>query len=69
MPAGNLRIRRRRDGGTQVAFNGHALYYYQADTERGDAYGEGLDQFGSEWYAVSPAGEQVEQKGGGSGGS
>ena len=54
----------------QVAYNGHPLYYYRADTARGDAYGEGIDQFGGEWYALTPAGEKAEpehkQKSGGS---
>lgn len=57
----------RSDGGTQIAYHGHPLYYYQADTEAGDAYGEGLDQFGAEWYALSQTGQQVEPKGGSSG--
>jgi len=59
----------RGDGGTQVVYHGHPLYYYQDDTGSGDVYGEAIAQFGAEWYAVSPAGEQVEPKGGGSGGS
>lgn len=67
--AGKLSTFHRSDGGTQVAYAGHPLYYYQADTEAGDAYGEGLDQFGAEWYALSATGQQVEPKGGGSGGS
>jgi predicted lipoprotein with Yx(FWY)xxD motif len=67
--ASKLSTFHRRDGGTQVAYAGHPLYYYQADTEKGDAYGEGLDQFGAEWYALSPSGQQVEPKKGGGGGS
>ena len=59
----------RSDGSTQVAYAGHPLYYYQADTSSDDAYGEGISQFGAEWYALSPAGRQVEPKPGGSGGS
>ncbi len=59
----------RSDGSTQVAYGGHPLYYYQADTSRGDADGEGLSQFGAEWYAISTAGKQVEPKGSGSNGS
>ncbi len=59
----------RSDGSAQVAYGGHPLYYYQADTGRGDVYGEGLSQFGAEWYAISPAGQQVEPKGSGSSGS
>lgn len=69
VPAAELTTIDRRDGGRQVAYNGHPLYYYQADREPGDAYGEGLNQFGAEWYALSSAGQQVEPKGGQSGGS
>lgn len=64
--AGKLSTYRRDDGGTQVTYEGHPLYYYQADTGAGDAYGQGVNQFGAEWYAISPAGKVVEKKGGGS---
>lgn len=64
--ASKLSIYRRDDGGTQVTYNGHPLYYYQADTAAGDAYGQSIEQFGAEWYAVSPAGRAAQTKGGGS---
>ncbi len=63
--ASKLSTYRRDDGGTQVTYNGHPLYYYQADTGAGDAYGQAISQFGAEWYAISPAG-RVAEKGGGS---
>jgi predicted lipoprotein with Yx(FWY)xxD motif len=50
--AGKLSTITRRDGRTQLAYNGQPLYYYQADTAPGDADGEGLDQFGARWYVV-----------------
>ncbi|MBB6399950.1 putative lipoprotein with Yx(FWY)xxD motif [Actinomadura coerulea] len=50
----------RSDGPPQIVYGGHPLYYYQADTGRGDTLGEALTQFGAEWYAVSPQGQQVE---------
>lgn len=51
----------KRDGGLmQVVYNGHPLYYYQADTGSSDAYGQEQDQFGAEWYALTPAGNQAE---------
>jgi predicted lipoprotein with Yx(FWY)xxD motif len=52
VPKSKLSAITRRDGRTQLAYNGQPLYYYQADTEHGDAYGEGLDQFGARWYVV-----------------
>jgi predicted lipoprotein with Yx(FWY)xxD motif len=63
---------KRDDGLTQIAYNGHPLYYYQADTDPEDAYGQDIEQFGAEWYAVTPSGSKAEAKsksGGGSGGS
>jgi predicted lipoprotein with Yx(FWY)xxD motif len=63
--ADKLSTYRRDDGGTQVTYNGHPLYYYQADAGAGDAYGQAVNQFGAEWYAITPAG-QVAEKGSGS---
>ena len=57
----------RDDGLMQVVFNGHPLYYYQADTDTEDTYGEEQDQFGAEWYAVTPQGDKAEAEGGGNG--
>lgn len=56
----------RKDGSTQVTYNGHPLYYYAPDSRPGDVKGEGLKQFGAEWYVLSPSGQKVEEGGGGS---
>lgn len=53
----------RKDGTMQVVYQGHPLYYYQGDTKPGQTTGEGLNQFGAEWYALSPAGDKVEHGG------
>jgi predicted lipoprotein with Yx(FWY)xxD motif len=54
-----------RSGGlTQVVYNGHPLYRYSGDTKAGETAGQGLKQFGAEWYVVSPSGSKVETKGG-----
>lgn len=51
----------KREGGLmQVVYHGHPLYYYQADTDSSDAYGQEQNQFGAEWYALTPAGNQAE---------
>jgi predicted lipoprotein with Yx(FWY)xxD motif len=50
----------RSDGTREVTYNGHPLYYYAGDQAAGDTNGQGLDQFGAEWYVVSPAGHNVE---------
>ena len=51
---------RRADGHLQVTYNHHPLYTFFQDTKKGQTKGEGLDDFGAEWYAVSPAGATVE---------
>jgi predicted lipoprotein with Yx(FWY)xxD motif len=53
----------RADGTTQVVYGGHPLYHYVSDTKPGETSGEGLDQFGAEWYAVSATGVKVEHGG------
>jgi predicted lipoprotein with Yx(FWY)xxD motif len=56
----------RDDGLMQIVYNGHPLYYYQADTDTEDTYGQEQDQFGAEWYAVTPQGSKAESESGGS---
>jgi predicted lipoprotein with Yx(FWY)xxD motif len=58
---------KRDDGTTQVAYNGHALYYYQADTDPDDADGQGVSQFGAPWFVESASGSVITKGGGGSG--
>jgi predicted lipoprotein with Yx(FWY)xxD motif len=47
---------RRGDGTTQVAYNGHPLYYYAGDSGPGQQSGQGIDAFGAKWFVVTPAG-------------
>ena len=49
----------RSDGRPQVTYNGHPLYLFAGDQKRGDTAGQGVDEFGAEWYVLSPAGTQV----------
>ena len=37
----------------QVTYNGHPLYYYVGDRKPGDTTGQGLNQFGAEWYVLA----------------
>ncbi len=53
---------RRKDGRLQVTYNHHPLYTFVQDTAPGQMHGEGLDAFGAEWYATSPAGAKVESE-------
>jgi len=68
--ASQLATTHRKDGKTQALYHGHPLYYYAPDAHQpGTTKGEGLKQFGAEWYVLSPAGSKVEEKGSGSSGS
>ena len=53
---------RRADGRLQVTYNHHPLYGFYKDTRKGQTKGQGLDFFGGEWYAISPAGKTVEKE-------
>ena len=50
----------RGDGGSQVTYSGHPLYYYAGDAGPGDDAGEGLDQFGAKWFVVGPDGAKID---------
>ncbi len=50
----------RDDGTEQVTYAGHPLYLYAGDTKPGDTTGNGVDQFGAEWYALTPDGGNAE---------
>jgi predicted lipoprotein with Yx(FWY)xxD motif len=49
----------RKDGSTEVTYNGHPLYYFIGDKNPGDTTGQGLNNFGGPWYVLSPAGTQI----------
>ena len=57
--ASKLGTTKRGDGSTEVTYNGHPLYTYAGDSARGQTSGQGLDDFGSEWYVLSAAGTQI----------
>jgi predicted lipoprotein with Yx(FWY)xxD motif len=50
----------RRPGGVrQVTYAGHPLYTFALDKGAGQTKGEGLNDFGGKWWAVSTAGRKV----------
>ncbi len=50
----------RKDGTTQVTYNGWPLYYYVKDQKAGDTTGQDV---GGVWYVLSPKGDKVETPG------
>jgi predicted lipoprotein with Yx(FWY)xxD motif len=59
---------KRSDGASQITYNGHPLYLFVKDDKPGDTNGEGVNAFGANWYAVSPAGTLVSSSSSGGGG-
>jgi predicted lipoprotein with Yx(FWY)xxD motif len=57
--AGLLGTTKRKDGKLQVTYAGHPLYRFVLDSKAGLTKGEGLDDFGGHWYAVSATGRKV----------
>jgi predicted lipoprotein with Yx(FWY)xxD motif len=60
LAAAKLGTTKRSDGATEVTYNGHPLYTYAGDQAPGQTAGQGLDDFGAEWYALSAAGDKID---------
>jgi predicted lipoprotein with Yx(FWY)xxD motif len=68
-----VRTIKRSDGSAQVTYNGHPLYRFSGDHNRGDVNGQGSKAFGARWFVVSPHGTLISMAahtsvGGGAGG-
>jgi len=50
---------RRRDGRTQVTYNGWPLYYYVDDVRPGQVTCQNVSEFGGLWLVVRPNGQLV----------
>jgi len=48
------------DGATEITYNGHPLYTYAGDSAPGQTSGQGLDDYGAEWYALSAGGSKID---------
>jgi predicted lipoprotein with Yx(FWY)xxD motif len=57
--ASDLATITRSDGSKQVTYNGHPLYYFIADTSKGDTKGQGTNGFGAKWWLVAPSGSAL----------
>jgi predicted lipoprotein with Yx(FWY)xxD motif len=58
--AAKLGSTKRTDGKNEVTYAGHPLYTYAGDAKPGDVQGQGLDQFGAEWYVLAPSGNKID---------
>jgi predicted lipoprotein with Yx(FWY)xxD motif len=56
-----LKLNRPHGGARQVTYAGHPLYTFVADKHAGQTSGEGLNNFGAEWYALAASGQKVER--------
>ena len=50
---------RRPDGKVQAMYNGWPLYYFADDYVTGDVNGHDFEEFGGEWYLMTPDGREV----------
>ena len=58
--ASALGTTKRKDGSSEVTYHGHPLYYYVGDSGPGSTSGQGVDQFGAEWYVLAPSGNKID---------
>jgi predicted lipoprotein with Yx(FWY)xxD motif len=57
--ASDLSTITRSDGTKQVAYDGHALYYFSGDQGAGQVNGQGIDGFGAKWWLIAPTGSSI----------
>jgi len=55
-----LKLARAHNGAHQLTYAGHPLYTFVGDKRPGQTTGEGLRNFGAEWYALAASGQKVE---------
>lgn len=63
MDPAKLRTIQRKDGSSQITYNGWPLYYYFEDEGPGKTTGQDVHGFGGEWYLLTPEGEKLEGEG------
>jgi predicted lipoprotein with Yx(FWY)xxD motif len=47
-------------GQSQVVYNGHPLYEYVKDKKSAQTNGQGISQYGGDWYVVGPKGKAIQ---------
>jgi len=55
--ASALGTTKRKDGSTQVTYDGRPLYYYEHDDEPGQILCHDVTEFGGDWLVVQPDGQ------------
>lgn len=65
--AGRLGLVERRAGSEQVTYDGWPLYHFAKDFGPREATGQDVEDFGAEWYLVTPQGEKVGHRAEGTG--
>jgi predicted lipoprotein with Yx(FWY)xxD motif len=55
-----LGVTKRPDGRRQVTYAGHPLYRFVGDGTAGQTKGEGVTNFGAEWYVLAATGRTIE---------
>ena len=57
--ASKLTTTTRSDMSKQVVYAGHPLYLFAGDKSAGATNGQGINNFGGQWWLVSPAGTAI----------
>jgi predicted lipoprotein with Yx(FWY)xxD motif len=52
---------KRTDGKLQVTYKGYPVYTFALDKKPGQTNGEGLKEFGANWYALTPTGVVIDR--------
>ena len=60
--AASIGVITRAGGSRQLSYAGHPLYYFVGDSKAGQIRGQGLDQFGAEWFVLDAAGCRSRQR-------
>jgi predicted lipoprotein with Yx(FWY)xxD motif len=60
LSAAKLSVAKQPGGASDVTYAGHPLYTYVGDAKPGETKGQGLNQFGAQWYVLSPSGKKID---------